>query len=466
MSNPDTLHPQYDRMKSVWEKCRDTSVGLRAVSAKGSTYLPRLSGQVSDSDPAYQKYKQRAQFFAAVSRTIDTMAGHIFRKQPKISLPTSLEGFVGDIDMNGTSLEGFITEAVDEVLEVGRFGVLVEYPQKEDTEQPLTVTQATETGLRPYLTSYRAENIINWVTGRVNNATVLVNVFLQEVYLDDEGAKTQIRELFLDEAYGQRIWRQDDGEWFVFDEFRPKLNGAGIGQIPFFIVGVKEKGASVQKPPLEGLSDVSLGYYRNSADYENALHVVGTPTPWVNGVTDPEDMPAMHIGSNAFLMLPPDAEAGYLQCGADGTAALKEAMQEKKIEMAALGAQILKEDKRVNESGNSLAIKRGGENSVLANIASSVEMTMRKALQFMAIWVGANPDDVVVELNKDYLPSAMDAQMLREWTASYMSGAISFETYFDGMVAGELISEGLTAEDEIERKEADGPALGLIDDDQ
>ena len=459
---PNTTHPQYDSMKETWRKLRDTSTGLRAVAAAGSTYLPRLGGQLTDRDENYIAYKQRAQFFNAVARTIDTMDGHIFRKSPVITLPTALELLRGDIDLGGTSLEGLLGQAVDEVLEVGRYGVLVEHPQKEETETPLTVDQSQRMGLRPYLTGYKAEDIINWVYGRVNNATALTNVYLQEVYEDGDKDAIQIRELFLDGVYGQRIWREAKGNWSVFAEVYPSLNGAGITEIPFYFIGIKERGGNVQDPPLEGLADTCLGFYRNSADYENALHVAGTPTPWVNGVADPKEMPELHIGSNTFLLLPPDAQAGFLQCGSDGVAALKEAMQEKKQEMAAQGAQMLREESKSPESGAALAIKRGGENSILSSLAGSVEMSITKALQFMAVWVGANADDAKVELNKDYLPAPMDAQMFREWTVAYQGGSISFDTYFDGLIQGEFVTEGLSADDERERKEDDGPALGMI----
>ena len=284
---PDSIHHEYEGMKDTWAKCRDTSVGLRAVRSKGSTYLPRLGGQHSDKDKDYQSYLQRAQYFNAVDRTIDTMSGHIVRKQPNIKLPTALDNLKHDIDMAGTSLEGFIGQTVDEILEVGRYGILVEYPQREDSEQPLTIQQTSEFGLRPYLTSYKAEKIRNWKQGRVNNATVLTQVFLEESYENEDGEEiAQIRELYLDEIYGQRIWRQnkDQTEWILDQEFNPLKDGKPIMEIPFYFLGIKEMGPSVQDPPLEGLADTCLAFYRNSADYENALHVTGTPTPWVNGV--------------------------------------------------------------------------------------------------------------------------------------------------------------------------------------
>jgi hypothetical protein len=465
MTDPNVTHPQYNAMIDRWTKCRDTYRGLPVVQSKGSTYLPRLGGQVNDADPKYQKYIQRAQFFDAVSRTVDTMAGHIFRKQPVIELTTALQAYQGDIDMAGTSLEGFISNAVREVALVNRMGLLVEHPQRgDDNEGVLTIEQSRAQGLRPYLTSYKAEDILNWRMGRVNNATVLVQVFLSETYDEGEGEEVQIRELALEDRYVQRIWRENDGKWYVESETFPSINGRSINKIPFFFVGLNEKGADTQKPPLEGLADVCLGYYRNSADYEAALHIHGAPTPWINGVSDPESFGELHLGSGTVLMLPVDATAGMLQAGSDGCAALKEAMQEKKQEMAALGAQMLKADKAMAESGQALAIQRGGENSILASLAASVEMTFSKALRFMAEWVGANPDEVVVTLNKDYLPQPMDSAMLREWTAAYLSGAISFDTYFEGLLQGELVDETLTVDEERDRKEMDAPALGLIGD--
>lgn len=464
---PDQEHPQYTEMKAAWAKMRDCATGLRALHKRGSVYLPRLGGQTADSDVHYQSYLKRAQYFNAVGRTIDAMSGYVFRKQPTITLPESMQAYAKDIDFNGISLEGFLSSLVEEVIEVGRAGVLVEYPQREGAQNGarLTINDSQKMGLRPYLTTYKTEDVINWRSAKVNNATMLVAVFLKELYDEDQ---TQIRELYLEDGYKQRIWRKDadKGNWIVFAVVNPMLNGASIPYIPFFPVGVKEADIKVQPPPLEGLADTCLGYYRNSADYENALHVVGTPTPWVNGVDDPEKVPEMHIGSNTFLKLPRDSEAGYLQCGADGVAALKEAMQEKKLEMAAQGARMLDNEKRAAESADAQSIKRGGENSILASLAGSVEMTVTKALRFMAEWIGINPDQVNVELNKDYIPSSIDANMLREYRENYLTNAWSFETFWEACIAGEIVREGLTYEDEIDRKENNPVALGALDDDQ
>lgn len=461
----DDKHPDYTAMYPTWEKCRDTSTGLRALRAKGSKYLPLLGGHKDDNDKDYIAYKERGQYFNAVSRTKSTMKGHIFRKQPKIELPAVIDDFKSDIDLKGTSLEGFIKKVTDDVIEVGRVGILVEYPERENLD-PITVDEARSQGLRPYLTSYTAENIINWRLERVNNSLVLVDCYLWETYLDADGEEqAQIRRLVLDGGYIQEIYRKNDSDWELYDTKLPTKNGNFLTKIPFYIVSTEEAGFEIVKPPLEDLAETCIGYYKNSADYEQALHVCGSPTPYVTGVQNDKDVPELHLGPNTFIKLPPNAEAGFMQIGAEGVSALKEAMEDKKSEMSAQGAKMLEADKRMVESAESHSIKRGGENSILATLAGTVEMVIHQALSFMTEWLDGTVEDLVLELNKDYLPSPLDAAMVKETRESYLSGVISFETMFDILTRGEFIPEEVTYEDEIDRKEQDGPALSEIDDD-
>jgi hypothetical protein len=422
-----------------------------------------LGGQQNED---YKSYLQRALYFNATGRTIEAMSGLVFRKDPDIELPDALVPYENDIDMAGTTLEGFARDMVDEVLTVGRVGVLTDYPPAPETASVLTIEQARQAGQRPYLTMYKAESILNWRLGRWNNRTMVTGVWLKETYESADGDKTQIRELFFDGAYGQRVWREAaKNSWEIVEERYPTKQGATINHIPFYFCGAKEGGAAVQKPPFESLADINIAHYRNSADRENAVHVAGLPTPWVNGIADPKEAPVMHLGSNTCLMLPPDATAGFLQCGADGVGAIKEAMLEKEQQMAALGARMLAPEKAQAEAAAAHEIKRGGENSVLAALAGAVSIVLSASLKFMAEWVGANPDDAHIELNKDFLPSPMDATMLREWVATWQSGGFSYETFIHGLVQGELLPDTTSAEDEREKMESDPPPLGVTGDD-
>lgn len=460
---PDTPHQQYAAMKATWKMCRDCVEGQRAIHKAGEEYLPKLSGQ---SPEAYNAYKKRALYMNATGRTKEGMTGLVFRRYPTIKLPEALKAFEVDINMEGLSLAGMAQAMVEELLEVGRYGLFVDHP----TTAPLpngaarTIEQSRREGLRPYITAYKAESIINWRYGRVNNVTKLVNVFLLEVVEGEDEA--QIRELHLDNgSYGQRIWRKagkTTGQWLVVQEIFPLMGGKPITEIPFWFCQPKEGRGDVQTPPLEDLCHVNLAHYMNSADLENGAHIAGLPTPWVNGVGDPVDFPELHLGSGTVLTLPPNAQAGFLQCGNEGFATIEKAMDRKENQMAALGARMLASEKKAQETEGALEAKRGGENSVLATLAASGEMSFTNALRFMALWVGANADEASIELNKRYLPTPMDSAMLGEWIKAWQTGAISYETFFGGLQRGELVPETTTAEEELDKIGSQEPVLGTI----
>lgn len=452
----DSLHPEYEEFAPVWRACRDASTGQRAIHKGGILYLPKLGGQ---SEEDYEAYKARALYFNATGRTVDGMAGLVFRKQPMIELPVALEDFKEDINLAGETLEGLARKATEEVIKVGRGGILVDYPPATDDQ--MTIEQARINGQRPYIALYKTEAMRNWRLGRVNNATVLVWVTLEEIYEEAGEYKKQIRELALEGIYIQRVWRMNkNGKWFIFSEHVPAKQGKPLSDIPFFFLAPKEGTSAVDAPPIENLAYINIAHYRNSADLENGAHVAGLPTPWINGVTDPENFPELHLGSNTCLKLPPDAEAGFLQCGSEGFAAIEKAMASKEAQMAALGARMLAPEKAAAETAEAHEIKRGGENSVLAALAGSVDATLTKAMKFMAEWSGANPEEVAIELNKDYLPAPMSAQMLTAWVATWQSGGISDQTFFNGLQSGELIPETLTFEEEQDLKAESTPALG------
>lgn len=455
---PDILHPEYEAMQATWKKCRDCSTGQRAIHAATTEYLPKLKGQ-EQSD--YDNYLARAYFFNATGRTVEGMIGLIFRKDSVIELPS--KDWEQDITLTGKSVDGFAREMVSEAIKVGRGGVLVDHPVNEESIK--TKGDAERLGIRPYLTLYETENIINWTTHRIGGALLLNDVFLKETY--GEEGKTQIRQLTVQQGfYEQLVWRQGDdekSEWFVFETVVPKKNTKNIDTIPFFFIAPDNPDEKVQEPPIEDLVYANIAHYMNSADLENGLHISGQPTPYITGV-DADQTTDFHIGSAAAWMLPdPTATAGYMQVGAEGFAALENGMDRKETHMAQLGARMLAPEKKAAEAAETAEIRRGGENSVLGALAVSVEGVLRKALEFAFEWAGIS-GEVVLELNKDYLPTTMSAQALTAWVGAWQSGAISQETFFEGLKDGEVVNQNLSFEDEEERRAESAPALGTLDD--
>jgi hypothetical protein len=459
MNKPDDKHGDYTEYASVWKTCRDASTGQRAIHSNGTRYLPKLAGQ---SDEEYSAYKARAVYFNATGRTVEAMRGLVFRKTPTVTVPKTMEPWLEDITLSGITMGGLARKTLEDVLKVGRHGLLVDYPPPPNTETPLTISQAQAQNMRPFISPYTAETILNWRNDRVGSKTMLVQVFLYETVKYEPDYSEQIRELSLmDGFYQQIIWRKDKNknEWFEYERIVPTVNGDALNLIPFWFVGPEETDGSVCNPPIEDLAYINISHYMNSADIENGAHVSGLPTPYITGL---DEKTSVNLGTGTVLIVPNEnAKVGFLQVET-GFETLEKLMDRKEQQMAAIGARLIAPEKKAAEAAETAGIRRSGENSVLADIAGAVEMPIRQALQFMAEWAGIS-GEVTFEFNKDFLPMQMDAQMLTALVAAWQSGAISEHTFFENMQAGEIIMESVTFDDEVDRKAESTPPLGMVD---
>lgn len=461
----DSHHSEYDASMAKVKRCRDAVCGQSAVHEAGEAYLPKLKDQ-EQSD--YNAYKLRATYFNATGRTKEGLIGMVFRKDPVISAPTAMDDIVADVDLQGSNLTSIAQLALSEVIEAGRFGLLVEYPLV--TDQPKSAAVASEMNLRPYASVYKTESIINWRSARINNVMQLTMVALMECYeVSDDGFKSktepQIRVLMLNPIgqYMQQLWRKNDkGEWVQHGgDITPLIDSKPLTMIPFFMFGAQSNTADVQDPPILDLADLNLAHYRVTADYEHGCHFTGLPTPVVTGYqANPESNESFYIGSTKAWVFPsPEAKVSFLEFTGQGLSALEKNLDRKESQMAAIGARMLAPEKAGVEAEGTMAMRHNGEDSVLGSMAKLVSAGMTKVLQFMAVWEGVNAK-CIIALNTDYMPAGMSAQDLAELVKAYQSGAISFETLFENLQRGEIIKSDKTSDEEREQIADDGVPLG------
>ena len=471
----DTKHPQYQRMENIWKKARDVIAGQEAIHQAGELYLPKLSGQ---KDQDYKNYLRRALFYNATQRTLDAMSGLLFRKDPKVQVPRPMEPWLDNIDLNGNSLQTFAETTADEVLSVGRYGVLVDHPVR--TEEVVSAADAERVGFRPFLTGYKAEDIINWNTVVINNKKILNLVVLTETVTVTNKADefdheyvTKYRVLDLDEEgfYRQRIYIEDTSGVNVQEkiirqegeDIYPTRNGEKMRAIPFLIISSKDADFDVVKPPMLDLINVNVSHYKTSADLEHGAHFTGLPTVITTGHTL-EDGKKLKIGSASAWVFPePEANAFFLEFKGEGLEALEKRMDVKQQQMATLGARLLADESAMAETAEAHIIKRQGENSALCTIATNVSHGIQVGLKVMAEWVNLPSEDIVYQINKDFLPSTMEPAMILALLQSVQSGSLSFSEFVRNLQQGEIISADKTPEDimaEIDASGLGGQGLG------
>ena len=456
----ETSHALYDKQYPSWARTRDAVTGQGAIIAGKDAYVPKPSGL---DEQEFKAYISRGSWYGATRRTIDGMSGLIFRKDPHIEIPEGFDYLETLASNDGKSLRELADFVVEEILSTGRVGVLVDFPAI-DLSQTRTLAQAEQEGDRPYLSTYVAESIVNWRWRTLKAYRILDRVILKETVSvpdpQDEFSLIdvdQYRELGLDDAgkYYQRLWKLgDDGKTWTADEpVYPTFRGAALMRLPFFCATPMGDFIDCPIVPLLDLVNLNIAHWKNSCDYEHGLHFTGNPMPVITGYSATEGE-TITVGSERCLTLTdPQAQAFYMEFTGTGLSSLKEAMKDKEARMAMVGSRLLTEDTKGVEAAETAAIHRAGENSVLGSIAAATSKVLTRAYALMIDWAGGNPDDVTIQLNMDFLPWSMDAQMVTALVAAQQTGLFSKQTLFQKFQEGEVIPQGIDYETDQERIE-------------
>jgi hypothetical protein len=440
-----TTHPDYDRMLSVWKKCRDVIAGQRAMHEAGPTYLPKLK---DESDNDYSARKARSDFFNGSWITVRAFVGMLFRKPPAKDVPGALDELLKDVTMTGKEAEAFAKALAHEALVITRYGLLVDHPPLPEGVKPITVAAARAMRLRPKLALYTAESIDNWKEQEPGKPGQYAMVKLCEEHPIPEDrfshkTEKRWRVLDLDEQgfYRQQVWRVNErGEdEQVGNDIYPLMNGRKMTSIPFKTYGADGEEAVIDEPALIDLIEANVAVYQINSDYRHGLHFTGLPTPVISGYVK-EGNEDIYIGSTKAWVFPdPNAKASFLEFSGKGLGELRQAIVDKKQEMAMAGARAIMDETNRVETATATQTKRNGENSALANVAITVSSSIEWALGVMAEWTDQAAGEITYQLNRIFLPVMMDAQTLTALIAANQAGKLSDEELFDKMQQGDVI---------------------------
>lgn len=160
---PAWAHPQVRYWAPTWIQIRDCLLGDQEIKDKGETYLPKMADM---DQKEYERYLDQAVFFNMTARTVNALVGQVFQRDPKITdVPNKLKEDLDKIVYNGISVTSFLTNAIEGIIAMGRYGVLVDRDEKGNT---------------PFLRGYDAENIIDWQMDWVKGRYVPVQIILRE----------------------------------------------------------------------------------------------------------------------------------------------------------------------------------------------------------------------------------------------------------------------------------------------
>lgn len=449
-------------------KIRMVFEGDKAVKANAKTHFPPNEGV---SDKTYNAIIQRSVFENFTEATAKGISGLIFAKEPTISLPTSLELLKDNIDMDDNTIVDLSQNIVNELMEVGRCGLLIDVPNIDTTG--MTKPQTDALNIRAFTKLYKSETIINWRYESINSVNKLILLVLHEVYEDwtdrfTSTLKNRYRVYSLiDNVCYVEVYEQNDKVFENTMEMKLVIvRGSTLNYIPFIPLTYKDISIIPVKPPLMDIANINLNYYGVAVERRNVIHFVGNPFFMGKGINTRDsagnDLTITLGSSIAQIFQEPNADMKIVETQGTGLAFNESYLNDCKSTMAALGARLLVPEANAQISENTMQMKTAGYRATIMQIANTASRAITQALKIIAEWEGTSKEqvkEVKLELNTDYNLSEMDAQTITALVTAWQTGAIRQEDMFKKLQKGEIIESGVSFEDYQSTLEVSEPIL-------
>ncbi len=446
-----SMHPLYSHEKTRWDL-------TRAVIANDARRFIRT---VDISDIARSdQYKQDAILTNFTALTKSGLTGLVFRRKPKITLPNELSYMLDDATGDNLSLLQFSQKIIGEVLETGRYGILVDYPQ---VTERLSLQGQRQSGNVARLHPYAAEQIINWKLKVYGSKKLVSQIVLREL-LETSGPdgfewhqKIQYRVLELNDQQIYTSCLYDIEGKLIEEETAPtKADGTFWNEIPFLFVGSENNDANIDQAPLYDLAVLNLGHYKNSADYEESIFITGQPTLFMRGTCDLTSFQSVYpngikFGSRAGYYLGENGGADLVQANPNQLADV--AMLRKETQALAIGARLISPPGG-RETAEAARIRFSSQNSALFLITSNVSLAITKCLQWALEFTTTAKSPCNFLLNDQFYDDAADPNLIIASIQMLDRGIIAKDDMRDyarktGIIDDERTNEELDAEAEV-----------------
>ena len=452
----DFHHPDYKDNYEKWEL-----VEHMCESSDLEDYIVKLNPMDTSSEnmTRNKQFLRRAVFYAIAGYTSRGLVGRMFSKWPKCELPAELEYMKKNIDGSGNSIYQQSQDVAKSVVRGGRSFLMVDFTATGGQSSRADVLAGR---VRANVLHYGAEDVINWDTRAIDGEILLSLIVLKssrKVYKDKYSFESEdIRiEMFLDEAgeYAIQKWRKSEelkGEWVVYEPPVYPLDSAGRKwkRIPGIFVGSESNTPTVDHPPMYDICLINKGHFNNSALYEDSVFFNGQPQPWASGLSTDDAVAfreaGIYFGSGTLIPVPAGETLGIAQAAPNTLA--REAMRDKVDMSIGLGAMFIQPGSAVKTATQSEGEQKTAH-SVLSLIASNISEAYAQVIEWACVFMGAqfNPDLHLYEINRNYVDTSNNPQMLQQIVAGFLQGVIPMSDYLSYMQKIEVVSDETRLED-------------------
>ena len=470
----ETRNKLYEKNVFSWRSVRDALEGSDTVKRMNELYLPMPQGFVDDdsaptssvgttptlnqnenlselvqgapyyhTNPAYRAYLQRARFSEITLFTLKGLLGIATKKEMNIKLPSKIKYMEEKATKDGKSIQELYKYCLSETLSQGRVTLTVDVNQADNT-----------CSIVPYASS----SFLDWKTNEETGDTEFAKFCETETVFKDNSFEVEEQEVYFIYsigAEGEVVLTKYSGD----DEIdkTPSLQGSFFNSIPVVTIGSITNQNDPSPVPLFGISEIAYSMYRKDADLSQAEYMTCNPMFVITGADSEGGVPVMMGSTVALVLGNPDAKAFFTKTDTGALNHVQSAIEKLREEAATLGVSIIGAVKKAAEAAETTRIKQGSQSSTLIVTVDNVSKGIEVALKICAEISGVNPDQVSFSASTDFIERTLAPSMLKQLVVAMQLDAISHETVLETIIDSGLLTEGVTAEEELARISIQGP---------
>lgn len=459
---PDYARPAYHDMAPRWQLVHDIRGGTISIRRKKMFYLPRFEAEtVAD-------WESRVEMTFVADHYATTLVEHVglvMAQPPKIGddVPQKIRDLIEDFDGAGNHIDVFTAEALSEALHLGHVVLF--------TDHPVAVAGATLEDdrlaqRRPYVTMYRASDVMSWRASVVGGVQTLTQIVFREhdhVLDGDFGIKevTRFREIkqevFYDIISGRatglgaitwRAWTQDNAQSAAVlavgtadsgATFTPAGEGTIIGPKRIcarVVYGGQKLGLLHSLPHLIGLAFSNVEETQVASDYASIMHKANVPTPVFIGRNQDPTGAGTTVQMGQGIDIPIGGDAKFLEPSGKALGATRQRIEDIRTQMRRQGASSGDESGKVMTAIEA-KIYAKQRNAKLSRAARSMQDALEGVFEDMAAFMGL-PDGGSLVMNQDYSGDGIDPVYLGVLVQAYVAGAMPLDALLYALEKGKL----------------------------
>ena len=443
------LLPQLDQAYDCW-----TLLNADGLGAAKEKYLHR---EPAEPRTAYKARLDRSTYTPIYRDSIRSYAGLLSRFQI-MDAPPSMEKHDDNVDLQGSSMQSFLTRVDEMTLRDGGCFVMVD--MMPDSGSDNFFDQMND-GRHPYFISIKRCDVINWQVSYEKGRESVERATVRQLRSTSaEGFGNKIEPIYYVLTPGKvesyRLIKSDTNRWSnqKIDEISTTLP-----VIPLVWYGATTTRFAQGDLPMDGLADLSIQHFQMRSDLSELLHKCAMPVPVRKGApigADGHPTPLV-LGPNTAVDLPAEGgEFGF----AEPTGM---SLQRHQAEIEHIEQLMDRSSLNFLYGAN---VKTATEASLRASqVASSVSaLTRNKSSMFNILmrlwaWYAGEQSSITPEsglaINDSLMSKPLEASEMAQLVNLFSTGLLSRRTVLDELQRGGVLDPDLSVDEEIERIEED-----------